>query len=60
MWGHDRSWLPPEQQAEARNLRLQNAAKGLRRPVQVMDGNYQLMSGVCPWWDRVTKDSKTG
>jgi 2,3-dihydroxybiphenyl 1,2-dioxygenase len=60
MWGHDRSWLPPEQQAEARNLRLQNAAKGLRRPVQVMDGNYQLMSGVCPWWDRVTKDSKAG
>jgi 2,3-dihydroxybiphenyl 1,2-dioxygenase len=60
MWGHDRSWLPTEQQAEARKLRLQNAAKGLRRPVQVMDGNYQLMAGVCPWWDRIAKDSKAG
>jgi hypothetical protein len=60
MWGHDRSWLPPEQQAEARNLRLQNATKGLRRPVQVMEGNYQLMAGVCPWWNSVTKDTKAG
>jgi 2,3-dihydroxybiphenyl 1,2-dioxygenase len=27
-------------------------ATGSRRaPVQVMDGNYQRMTGVCPWWD---------
>ena len=51
MWGHDRAWLPPEQQAQARKLRLDLAAQGLRRPVQVMDGNYHLMPGVCPWWD---------
>jgi 2,3-dihydroxybiphenyl 1,2-dioxygenase len=51
MWGHDRAWLPPEQQEAARNLRLDNAAKGLRRPVQVMEGNFNRMSGVCPWWD---------
>jgi 2,3-dihydroxybiphenyl 1,2-dioxygenase len=51
MWGHDRAWLPPEQQEAARNLRLGNAANGLRRPVQVMDGNFNRMSGVCPWWD---------
>lgn len=24
-----------------------------RAPVQVMDGNYQRMNGVCPWWDAV-------
>jgi hypothetical protein len=24
-----------------------------RAPLQVMDGNYQRMSGVCPWWDSV-------
>ena len=24
-----------------------------RAPVQVMEGNYQRMSGVCPWWDSV-------
>jgi 2,3-dihydroxybiphenyl 1,2-dioxygenase len=22
-----------------------------RAPVQVIDGNYQRLSGVCPWWD---------
>jgi hypothetical protein len=21
--------------------------------VQVIDGNYQRMAGVCPWWDGV-------
>jgi hypothetical protein len=51
MWGHDRAWLPAEQQEAARQLRLDNAAKGLRRPVQVMDGNFNRMTGVCPWWD---------
>jgi 2,3-dihydroxybiphenyl 1,2-dioxygenase len=57
LWGHDRSWLSPEQQAEARRLRMGHAEKGLRRPVQVMDGNYQLMAGVCPWWDSVKAQS---
>jgi 2,3-dihydroxybiphenyl 1,2-dioxygenase len=51
LWGHDRTWLPSEQQAAARTLRRENAEKGLRRPVQVMDGNYHVMAGVCPWWD---------
>ena len=22
-----------------------------RAPVQVIEGNYQRMAGVCPWWD---------
>jgi hypothetical protein len=51
MWGHDRAWLPAEQQEAARKLRLDNAANGLRRPVQVMEGNFNRMAGVCPWWD---------
>ncbi len=53
MWGHDRSWLSPEDNAKAGALRLKNAADGFRRPVQVIDGNYEVMSGVCPWWDSV-------
>ncbi len=53
MWGHDRCWLSPEDQAKARALRLANAANGFRRPVQVIEGNYQVMAGVCPWWDSV-------
>jgi 2,3-dihydroxybiphenyl 1,2-dioxygenase len=24
---------------------------GRRAPVQVIEGNYQKLSGVCPWWD---------
>jgi hypothetical protein len=56
LWGHDRAWLPDEQQAQARKLRMGHAANGLRRPVQVMEGNYELMSGVCPWWDELKRD----
>jgi catechol 2,3-dioxygenase-like lactoylglutathione lyase family enzyme len=58
MWGHDRAWLSPEDNAKARALRLANAANGYRRPVQVLDGNYERMAGVCPWWDHVR--SRTG
>jgi 2,3-dihydroxybiphenyl 1,2-dioxygenase len=25
----------------------------IRAPLQVMEGNYHRMSGVCPWWDAV-------
>ncbi len=53
MWGHDRGWLSPEEQQKARALRLENAANGFRRPVQVMEGNYEVMPGICPWWDAV-------
>jgi 2,3-dihydroxybiphenyl 1,2-dioxygenase len=53
LWGHERSWLPPEKQEAARALRLKIAQDGVRRPVQVIEGNYVLMDGVCPWWDSV-------
>jgi catechol 2,3-dioxygenase-like lactoylglutathione lyase family enzyme len=25
--------------------------EGRRAPLQVMDGNYERLKGVCPWWD---------
>jgi 2,3-dihydroxybiphenyl 1,2-dioxygenase len=53
IWGHERGWLPPEQRAAARAKVLENGANGYRRPVQVLDGNYERMTGVCPWWDSV-------
>jgi hypothetical protein len=34
---------------------MRAAASGLRAPVQVMSGNYKLLSGTCPWWDGVSK-----
>jgi 2,3-dihydroxybiphenyl 1,2-dioxygenase len=51
MWGHDRMWMTPEGRVEARNLRIAAAAQGLRKPVNVIEGNYKLSPGVCPWWD---------
>jgi 2,3-dihydroxybiphenyl 1,2-dioxygenase len=51
IWGHERYWLPEDKRAAARDMRIKNAENGLRRPVQVLDGNYTLMPGTCPWWD---------
>jgi 2,3-dihydroxybiphenyl 1,2-dioxygenase len=55
LWGHERVWLPPEKREVAREMRMRAAAEGLRAPVQVMEGNYALMPGTCPWWDGVSK-----
>jgi 2,3-dihydroxybiphenyl 1,2-dioxygenase len=59
LWGHDRDWLPPERRAEARDLRLRAAADGLREPVHVIDGNYTLAPGTCPWWDAAVRGSSS-
>jgi 2,3-dihydroxybiphenyl 1,2-dioxygenase len=55
LWGHDRVWLPPEEREVARDMRMRAAASGMRAPVQVMQGNYKLMPGACPWWDGIAK-----
>jgi 2,3-dihydroxybiphenyl 1,2-dioxygenase len=55
LWGHERNWLPPADREVARRMRMRAAAHGLRAPVQVMEGNYRLMSGTCAWWDGVRK-----
>ena len=57
LWGHERIWLPPAEREMAREMRMRAAASGLRAPVQVMDGNYRLMSGTCAWWDGVRKET---
>jgi 2,3-dihydroxybiphenyl 1,2-dioxygenase len=53
LWGHDRTWLSPDQLANARAARARAAADGLRQPVQVMEGNYTVGVGTCAWWDGV-------
>ena len=53
LWGHDRVWLSPEDRKVASEMRLNAAREGKRAPVQVMEGNFQLMAGTCPWWDGV-------
>jgi len=53
LWGHDRVWMSAEQRAQARDLRLTAAQNGERMPVQVMPGNFETLTGTCPWWDNV-------
>ena len=57
LWGHDRVWLSPADREVAREMRMRAAASGLRAPVQVMEGNYKLMSGTCAWWDGISGKS---
>ncbi|MCC7346884.1 MAG: VOC family protein [Variibacter sp.] len=52
LWGHDRNWVSPEAQQRLRELRMKAAADGLRAPVNVVEGNYRLAPGECPWFDR--------
>jgi 2,3-dihydroxybiphenyl 1,2-dioxygenase len=58
LWGHERVWLPPADREVAREMRMRAAAEGRRAPVQVMEGNYKLMSGTCSWWDGVSKGGR--
>jgi 2,3-dihydroxybiphenyl 1,2-dioxygenase len=53
LWGHERVWLKEKDRSIARDMRMNAAREGLRAPVQVMEGNYNLMSGTCAWWDGV-------
>src|SRR5262249_34598740 len=55
-WGHDGLFRgvggidspPADLRPGARN-------QTLRAPVQVMDGNYDRIGGVCPWWGSVVR-----
>jgi len=60
LWGHDRVWLGPDARAKAREMRLAAAADGLRLPVNVIRGNYELAPGVCPWWDDQVRSARRG
>jgi hypothetical protein len=60
LWGHDRKWMTPEKREESRQLCIQSAEAGLRRPVQVIEGNFNQMQGVCPWWDSMKEQKKVG
>ena len=51
LWGHDRPFMPVETQERLREMRLKCARDGVRHPVQVMPGNYEISEGFCPWFD---------
>ncbi|HEX2216240.1 MAG TPA: VOC family protein [Xanthobacteraceae bacterium] len=55
LWGHDRNWVSAEAQEHLRGMRMQAAAEGLRAPVNVVDGNYRVAPGTCPWFDQARR-----
>jgi 2,3-dihydroxybiphenyl 1,2-dioxygenase len=59
-WGHERRWMSAEKKEESRLLCIEAAENGQRQPVQVIEGNYNLMPGVCPWWDSMKHGRKAG
>ena len=56
LWGHERAWTSDETAKRARELKKKVAENGLRAPVQVLEGNFEVMPGACPWWDSVKAD----
>ena len=58
IWGHERSWMSAEGKAAARKLAIDNANNGVRKPVQVIEGNYRVNPGHCPWWESVKAAAK--
>ena len=58
LWGHERNWLPPDDQVRARAIRTRAAEDGQREPVNVMPGNHTLSVGVCPWWDAAAAEAR--
>ena len=58
LWGHERLQTEASEKAAQRKARMAAAETGLREPVSVMEGNYQLTAGVCPWWDQAAGRGK--
>jgi 2,3-dihydroxybiphenyl 1,2-dioxygenase len=52
-WGHDGLRAAVHGDRPPATL-LPPPPEGRRAPVQVIEGNYERLSGVCPWWDTVT------
>jgi len=60
LWGHERRWMSAEKKEDSRQLCIEAAENGQRQPVQVLAGNYNLMPGICPWWDSMKRAARRG
>jgi 2,3-dihydroxybiphenyl 1,2-dioxygenase len=49
-WGHEGLMQAVHDDAP---LPAPSLPEGRRAPLQVMKGNYERLSGVCPWWDAI-------
>src|SRR6185312_7214109 len=54
-WGHDGLFRAVGGEDPPAELRHDTQNRQRRAPVQVIDGNYARVKGVCPWWDAVVK-----
>ena len=53
-WGHDGLFRAiGGEEPPPVDLRAGAQEQAVRAPLQVLDGNYQRLKGVCPWWDSV-------
>jgi 2,3-dihydroxybiphenyl 1,2-dioxygenase len=50
-WGHHGLFEAIAGDGPAGDHSLLPSPEVQRAPLQVMEGNYQRLSGVCPWWD---------
>ena len=58
LWGHERDWLPEKERNAAREKRMQLARDGVRQPVQVIEGNFEVSPGICPWLDGIAQQRR--
>ncbi len=54
-WGHHGLFEAVAGDGPAADRPMSPSPEVQRAPLQVMDGNYQRMSGVCPWWDSIKR-----
>jgi 2,3-dihydroxybiphenyl 1,2-dioxygenase len=54
-WGHHGLFEAVAGDGPAADHPMSPAPEVQRAPLQVMDGNYQRLSGVCPWWDSIKR-----
>ena len=52
-WGHD--GLIPSVAGAAPASRMPPTPDGRRAPLQVMEGNFTKLHGVCPWWEATAR-----
>ena len=54
-WGHHGLFEAVAGDGPAADHPMSPSPEVQRAPLQVMDGNYQRLSGVCPWWDSIKR-----
>jgi 2,3-dihydroxybiphenyl 1,2-dioxygenase len=57
-WGHQGLFESLSEGPPPPDAPLMPAPEPNHAPLQVIDGNYECMTGVCPWWDAVKRNSR--